>query len=233
MSTVSLSRADVRLRDDVLRQLEWDAAVDASAVGVTAGNGIVTLTGFIDTYAGKLAAERAARRVDGVRAVANDIEVRLRLERTDPDIAADAARALALNGSIPETVQAVVHGGHITLTGTASWLYQTIDAAKAVRHIRGVRGVINRITVAPRAVERDVRHRIVQALHRSADIASRQLAVAVTGDRAILTGTVETWLQREAAERAAMSAPGIRSVENRITIEPRRGDTDDSDEAIC
>jgi osmotically-inducible protein OsmY len=233
MSTVSLSRADIRLRDDVLRQLEWDAAVDASAVGVTAGNGIVTLTGFIDTYAGKLAAERAARRVHGVRAVANDIEVRLRRERTDPDIAADAARALALNGSIPETVQAVVHDGHITLTGTASWLYQTIDAAKAVRHVRGVRGVINRVTVAPRPVDRDVRHRIVHALHSSADLASRQLGVAVTGDRAILTGTVETWLQREIAERAAMSAPGIRIVENRITVEPRAVEGGEGDDAQC
>ena len=233
MSTAALNKTDIRVRDAVQRQLEWDPSVDASAVGVTARDGTVTLTGFIDTYAGKLAAERAARRVHGVRAVANDIEVRLRLERTDADIAADAARALALNGSIPESVQVVVHDGHITLTGTASWLYQTLDAAKAVRHIRGVRGVINRITVAPRAVERDVRHRIVQALHRSADLASRQLAVAVSGTTAVLSGTVETWLQREAAERAAMAAPGIRSVENLIEIEPRRGDTDDSDEAIC
>src|SRR6188472_1132701 len=100
-----------------MRQLDWDPEVDGSAVGVAARNGTVTLTGFIDTYAGKLAAERVAKRVHGVRAVANDIEVRLRLERTDPDIAQDAARALQLHSAVPETVQAAVHNGHLTLTG--------------------------------------------------------------------------------------------------------------------
>jgi osmotically-inducible protein OsmY len=124
-----------------MRQLDWDPEVDGSAVGVAARNGTVTLSGFIDTYSGKLAAERAAKRVHGVRAVANDIEVRLRLERTDPDIAQDAARALELRSMIPETVQAVVHSGHLTLTGNVEWLYQKESAERAVRHIRGVRGV--------------------------------------------------------------------------------------------
>lgn len=221
MSTATLTDADVRVRDAVLRQLEWDREVDASEVGVAAKNGTVTLTGYIDSYSGKLAAERAAKRVRGVRAVANDIEVRLKLERTDPEIAADVVRALQLRGTIPDTVQAAVHHGRVTLTGQVEWLFQSRDAEKAVRHIRGVWHVVNYITIAPRAVERDIRHRIVAALHRNANIDARQITVAVDGDRAILTGSVGTWLQRESAERAAADAPGVACVENRILVEPQ------------
>jgi len=220
MSTASLTDTDVRVRDAVLRQLEWDPEVDAGGVGVAAKNGAVTLTGYIDNYSGKLAAERAAKRVRGVRAVANDIEVRLKLERTDADIAADVVRALQLRSTIPDSVQAAVHKGHVTLTGKVDWLFQSREAEKAVRHIRGVRHVINRITVAPRAVERDVRHRIAEALHRNANIDARHITVTVSEDKAILTGSVGSWLQRESAERAAADAPGVVHVENRIVVEP-------------
>jgi osmotically-inducible protein OsmY len=208
------------VRDAVLRQLEWDPEVDAGGVGVVARNGAVTLTGDIDTYAGKLAAERAAKRVRGVRAVANDIEVRLKLERTDADIASDVVRALQLRSTIPDSVQAAVHNGYITLTGKVQWLFQSREAEKTVRHIRGVRNVFNHIAVAPRAVERDVRHRIVEALHRNANIDARHITVTMAGEKAILTGTVGSWLQRESAERAAADAPGVAQVENRIGVEP-------------
>jgi osmotically-inducible protein OsmY len=224
MSTASMTDADVRTRDAVTRQLEWDPEIDAGGVGVAAKGGVVTLTGFIDSYSGKLAAERAAKRVRGVRAVANDIEVRLKLERTDADIAADIVRALELRSTIPSGVQAAVHNGHVSLTGKVEWLYQQRDAEKAVRHIRGVRQVLNHITVAPRAVERDVRHRIVQALHRNANIDARHITLTVSGDKATLTGSVGSWLQRESAERAAADAPGIAHVENRIVVEPRAFD---------
>jgi osmotically-inducible protein OsmY len=220
MSTASLTDADVRVRDAVLRQLEWDPELDAGAIGVAAKGGTVTLTGFIGSYSEKLAAERAAKRVHGVRAVANDIEVRLKLERTDSDIAADVVRALQLRSTIPDDVQAAVHSGHVTLTGKVNWLFQKRDAEKALRHIKGLRGMVNRITVAPRAVERDVRHRIVEALHRNANIDARHITVTISGDKAVLTGTVGTWLQRESAERAAADAPGIAQVENRIVVEP-------------
>jgi osmotically-inducible protein OsmY len=224
MSTATLTESDVRIRDSVLRQLEWDPEVDAGGIGVTAKEGAVTLTGFIDSYSGKLAAERAAKRVRGVRAVANDLEVKLLLERTDADIAADVVRVLRVRSTIPDTVQAAVHNGHVTLTGKVNWLFQTREAEKAVRHIRGVRSVLNHLTVAPRAVERDVRHRIAEALHRNANIDARHITVAVSGDKAVLTGSVATWLQRESAERAAADAPGIASVENRIVVQPRTPD---------
>jgi osmotically-inducible protein OsmY len=219
MTTATLKETDIRLRDAVTRQLDWDPEVDASAVGVAARNGTVTLSGFIDTYAGKLAAERSVKHVHGVRAVANDLEVRLRLDRTDPDIAQDAARVLQLHGAVPDSVQAAVHSGNVTLTGRVQWLYQKESAERAVRHIRGVRHVLNHITVVPKAAERDVRHRIVKALHQNADVDARQIAVSVAGDTVSLNGTVETWLQRDAAERAAANAPGIARVENHIVVQ--------------
>lgn len=233
MTTATLTETDVRVRDAVVRQLDWDPEVDGSAVGVAARSGAVTLTGFVDTYFGKLAAERAAKRVHGVRAVANDIEVRLRLERTDTDIAQDAVRALELRSTIPENVQAAVHNGHVTLTGNVDWLYQKLSAEQAVRHIRGVRGVFNHITVAPRAGIRDVRHRIVKALHQNADVDARHITVSVSGDTATLTGTVGTWLQRESAERAAANAPGIAHVDNRIIVQSFHDSKMDDWDDIC
>lgn len=233
MATASLTDTDVRVRDAAMRQLEWDPEVDAGAVGVTAKNGTVTLTGYIDTYSGKLAAERAAKRVHGVRAVANDIEVRLKLDRTDADIASDAARALELRSTVPEAVQAVVHNGHVTLTGKINWLFQKRDAEEVVRHIRGVRNVLNHIDVAPQAVVRDVRRRIVQALHRDADVDAHHITVTISGETATLAGTVGSWLQRESAERAAANAPGIGRVENRIVVEPTSWSAPDVPDEIC
>ena len=230
MTTALLTNTDIQVRDAVMRQLEWDPEVDASAIGVAARLGVVTLTGYINSYAGKLAAERAAKRVRGVRGVANDIEVRLKLERTDTDITADVVKALELHSTIPDGVQAAVHSGRVTLTGKVDWMFQKHDAERAVRHIRGVHNVINRIAIAPHAVERDVRHRIVEALHRNADLDARHVRVTVAGERATLTGTVGTWLQRDTAERAAAGAPGILTIDNRIVVEP--GNPPDDDE-IC
>ncbi len=226
MTAIGLTDTDISMKDAVMRQLEWDPEVDATAIGVTAKNGAVTLTGYINSYAGKLAAERAAKRVRGVRAVANDVEVRLKLERLDTDIAADVVRALELCATIPETVQAAVHHGHVTLTGKVDWMFEKRQAEKVVRHLRGVLDVTNYIAIAPQAAARDVRHRIVEALHRNANLDSRNITVSVSGDTALLTGTVGSWLQRESAERAACDAPGIARVDNRIAVESR-GDLDE------
>jgi len=233
VTTATLTQADVRVRDAVRRQLDWDPEVDGSAVGVAARTGTVTLTGFIDTYSGKLAAERAAKRVHGVRAVANDIQVRLRLARTDADIAQDAVRALELRSTIPASVQGVVHNGHVTLTGQVEWLYQKESAETAVQHIRGVRGVLNHITVAPRAPARDVHRRIVKALHQDADVDARHITVTVSGNTATLTGTVGTWLERDSAERAAANAPGIAHVANRIVVQSFDDSKMDDWDDIC
>jgi osmotically-inducible protein OsmY len=220
MTTATLVHTDARVRENVLHQLEWDTEVDASAIGVTAHEGAVTLSGFIDTYAGKLAAERAAKRVRGVRAVANELQVRLRLDKADDELAADIARALVLRNAIPPSVQAVVHQGRVTLTGTVPWLFHRAAAEAAVRHLHGVVGITNRIEVAPGASIKDVRHRITEALHRVADLNARHVSVTVTGSTATLAGTVTSWAQRDTAERAAAHAPGIARVENLIEVRP-------------
>lgn len=221
MTTASITQTDIRLRDAVVRQLEWDAEVDGSAIGVAARDGVVTLTGFTDSYTGKLTAERVVKQVRGVRAVANDITVRLRVGRTDTDIAHDVAQALKLRPSLAENVQAVVHSGHVTLTGTVEWVFQRDHAANAVTHIPGVLGVANYITVNPHTRLRNVQRRIVRALHRNADLDARHMNVIVSDDVVTLKGTVGSWMQRDAAERAAGSAPGIRRVDNEIVVEPR------------
>jgi osmotically-inducible protein OsmY len=214
----TLLDADKRTRDAVLQALEWDSQLDASAIGVIANGRVVTLTGFVDSYAAKLAAERTAKRMHGVRAVANDIQVRLRLERTDSEIAADAARALDLRVNLPDTVQAMVHNGHLTLTGTVATLFHRAVAEKAVRHIHGLKGVFNRIKVAPTATARDVRKEIVRALHREAATTGLGINVIAANGKVTLTGNVVSWHEREAAERAAMHAPGITEVDNRIVV---------------
>jgi osmotically-inducible protein OsmY len=220
MTTASVTGTDIRVRGAVVRQLDWDPEVDAGAIGVSACDGVVTLTGFVDSYADKLAAERVAKLVRGVRGVANDIVVRQMAGRTDADIAHDAIVCLRTRPDLGDTVQVAVHHGHVTLTGHVEWLLQKEAAEHAVRHIRGLMGVFNHITVKPRAAQRDVQRRIVAALHHSADLDARQITVTVQNDVVTLKGTVGTWMQRAAAERAAGSAPGIVRVDNQIVVEP-------------
>jgi osmotically-inducible protein OsmY len=210
---------DLRLRELVLQQLEWDSQVDAATIGVAARNGVVTLSGSIDSYAGKLAAERAAKRARGVRAVANTLHVTLRHPRSDTDIANDAARALETHLIVPPTVQVVVRNAHIVLTGTVRSLFQRVVAEKAVRYVKGIKSLVNRVTVMPAPTIDDIRPRIVRALHEDADIDARGLNVVISGDTVTLTGTVRSWHERESAERAAMHAPGITHVENLIAVE--------------
>jgi osmotically-inducible protein OsmY len=221
MATATLKGSDVRTREAVMRQLEADPRVDASEIGVSATEGAVLLSGFIDTYEGKLAAERAAKRVRGVRAVANDLQVKLRLTRTDDVIARDAARALQLRAAIPDKVQAAVHQGHITLTGTVSWLFQRDLAEEMVRYLPGVVEVINRITVVSGSTPRDIRKRITETLHRMADVDARHIDVQINGSVVTLHGEVSSWAELDAAGIAAAIAPGVTKVDNHIKIKPR------------
>jgi osmotically-inducible protein OsmY len=225
----TVSAADLRMREAVLQELDWDSQFDAAAVGVSARDGAVTLTGSIDTYASKLAAERAARRVRGVRAVANDIQVRLRQTRGDEEIARDAAHELARRPTLPTSVQATVRSGTITLTGTVLTLFQKAIAENAMAHITGVSHVVNRLQVAvgtPPHVER----RVAQAIRRNGEVTSRGVQATVSGDTVTLTGTVPTWRARDAAETAAMHAPGISTITNEleVTAEP-----DNVDDELC
>lgn len=220
MTTASITGTDIRVRGAVVRQLDWDPEVDASAIGVSAADGVVTLTGFAESYAEKLAAERVAKQVRGVRGVANDIVVRQMVGRTDADIAHDAVGCLAHRPDLADTVQVAVHHGHLTLTGQVGWLFQKVAAEYAVKHVRGLLGIFNHITVHPGSTQRDVQRRIVGALHHHADLEAKHITVVVNEHTVTLRGTVRTWLQRDAAERAAASGPGITRVDNQIVVIP-------------
>lgn len=233
MAITALDQTDMLIRDTVTQQLEWDAEVDARDIAATVRNGVVTLTGYIGSYAAKLAAERSVKRVRGVRVVANDIQVRLCLERPDPDLAADISTMLKRQAAIPQSVQAVVHSGHVTLTGTVPTQLMTAIAANAVRHIRGVKGIANHIQVLPAATTRDLRRRIAQALHRSAEVDARSLTIVIEGSVVTLDGEVESWAEAEAAEQAVMHAPGVTEVDSRIRVSPHLVPAPPPETEIC
>lgn len=233
MATSTLAPSDLRLRELVLQQLEWDPQVDAAGIGVAARNGVVTLSGSIDSYAGKLAAERAVKRARGVRAVANDLEVSLRQPRSDTEIAHDAARALETHLIVPPTVQVVVHNAHVVLTGNVRTLFQRVVAEKALRYVRGIKSLVNRVVVVPAPEVDDIRPRIVRALHEDADVDARGLNVVVSGDTVTLSGMVRSWHERESAERVAMHAPGITHVENLIAVEWSEDEDARTQDEIC
>jgi osmotically-inducible protein OsmY len=218
--TTTVTSAEQWLRDSVVRQLNADPSFDASMVGVTSSDGVVTLSGYVDTYFARLAAERAARRVYGVKAVANELDVKLAQERIDPDIAKDALHALKNRIDVPLGLAVTVRDGHVSLTGTVEWKYQKDAAERAVRYLRGVRGVFNNIELKPQVAPKDVQQRITEALHRHAAIDARRIHVAASGATVTLDGSVRSWVERDEAERAAWTVRGVATVINRIDIVP-------------
>ena len=215
-------KTDAQLKIDVTSELEWDPSINATNVGVAVKDGVVTLSGHLDTYAEKHAIERAAQRVDGVRATAVELDVKLSPshQRSDSEIAAAAESAFKWHGMIPEDqVQVMVERGWVTLSGQVDWDYQRSSAYDAVHPLTGVVGVTNNITLKARAMPTQIANRIRDALARQAEREAKNVEVIVSGTSVTLRGKVHSWTERAAVQGAAWSAPGVNRVVNELKVE--------------
>jgi len=216
-------KSDSEIERDVRDELKWDPDLDAEDIAVSVKNGVVTLAGFTRSYADRLEAEAAAKRVAGVLAVANDIEVRLPAidQRPDPDIARDAVAALKAELPISyDRIKVIVRDGWVTLEGAVEWQYQKTTAENAVRKVKGVKGVTNVVMVKPKVEPSELKRKIQEAFKRNAEVDANRITVEANGSEVVLKGTVRSWIEREQAERVAWSAPGITKVEDRIVVSP-------------
>lgn len=220
--TMEKRRKDTLLQQDVMDELDFEPSVNAAHIGVTAKNGVITLTGHVGSYAEKIAAEDAARRVSGVHAIAQEIEVRYPSDKktSDDEIAARALSVLKWNAVVPyDAVQVKVQDGWVTLLGAVDWQFQRVAAESGIRRLSGVAGVLNEITLKPGVNSGDVKRKIEDALKRSAEIEAASIRVSALGNgKVALEGKVHDWQERDAVKRAAWSTAGVTSIEDHLKI---------------
>jgi osmotically-inducible protein OsmY len=215
-------RRDEDIKQDVEGELRYDPDIDATDVAVAVKDGVVTLTGFVHSYGDKWEAEREAKKVLGVRGVANDIEVRLPAidVRSDPEIARDVVREI--KNFLPffgDQIKVTVRNGWVTLEGEVEWKFQSDRAEQAARRVKGIKGISNLTAVKPKVQPGEVQKQIEEALKRNAEVDAKHIIVEAKGDEVILKGTVRSWAERTEAERAAWRAPGVRRVDDQITVD--------------
>jgi osmotically-inducible protein OsmY len=212
---------DLTLRENVISELEFEPSVNAAHIGVAVEKGVVTLTGHVGSFAEKLAAERVVQRIKGVRAIAQEIDVRLPSDKKtdDDEIALRALNVIGWDTTVPDgKLKVLVQRGWITLSGEVDWQFQRQAAEDAVRRLSGVVGVYNWIAVKPRVAATDVKERIENALKRNAELWAKQIRVDVSGSRVRLEGKVGAWRERNLAEQAAWAVPGVTSVEDHLAV---------------
>lgn len=222
--SIATTKSDAQIRADVLNELKWDASVDESEIGVQVKNGIVTLTGSVGAYPKKLAARDAAHRVYGVLDVVDEVRVKIPLisERTDFDVAAAVRHALKWDVLVPDDrITSTVSGGSVTLQGNVDTWMQRCDAERCVQHLTGVKGVLSQISVATKPADPDqVKRQIEDALERHTEREAKRIGVSVRDGVVTLTGVLRSWSEKNAIERAASHAPGVRRVEDKTLVDP-------------
>ncbi|TLV02430.1 BON domain-containing protein [Dyadobacter luticola] len=215
-------KTDLEIQRNVMDQLRWQPILDAAEIGVSVKNGIVTLSGLVNSYPKKLAAEKAAKKVSGVKAVAEDIVVRIYPEKqkTDTELAEAVANALKWNSAVvSEKIKIKVEDGFVTLSGEVDWSYERSMAINAIENLSGVRLVVNNISLKPKPMAGDISRKIESAFQRHASIDSGKVKVSVTGNKVTLTGIVRSWNEKDDAEEAAWAATGVSQVINNLTVE--------------